>query len=85
MSNFKSCLNIVFECALDDDIIIKDPANNLQVPQTESKKRTAIEQHQIDLFMGYVRNSERYSYSYPAFVVLFNSGMRIGESLMLAN
>ena len=82
MSNLKSCLNIVFECALDDDIIIKNPAKNLQVPQTESKKRTAIEQ-QIDLFMGYVKNSERYSYSYPAFVVLFNLGMRIGEMAAL--
>ena len=83
MSNLKSCLNIVFECALDDDIIIKNPAKNLQVPQTESKKRTAIEQQQIDLFMGYVKNSERYSYSYPAFVVLFNLGMRIGEMAAL--
>lgn len=73
MSNLKSCLNIVFECALDDDIIIKNPAKNLQVPQTGSKKRTAIEQQQIDLFMGYVKNSERYSYSYPAFVVLFRT------------
>ncbi len=83
MSNLKSCLNIVFECALDDDIIIRNPAKNLQVPQTESKKRTAIEQRQIDLFMGYVKNSERYSYSYPAFVVLFNLGMRIGEMAAL--
>lgn len=83
MSNLKSCLNIVFECALDDDIIIKNPAKNLQVPQTESKKRTAIERNQIDLFMGYVKNSERYSYSYPAFVVLFNLGMRIGEMAAL--
>ncbi len=83
MSNLKSCLNNVFECALDDDIIIKNPAKNLQVPQTESKKRTAIEQWQIDLFMGYVKNSERYSFSYPAFVVLFNFGMRIGEMAAL--
>lgn len=83
MSNLKSCLNIVFECALDDDIIVKNPAKNLQVPQTDSKKRTAIEQQKIDLFMRYVKNSARYSYSYPAFVVLFNSGMRIGEMAAL--
>lgn len=83
MSNLKSCLNIVFECALDDDIIVKNPAKNLQVPQTESKKRTAIEQRQIELFMDYVKNSERYSCSYPAFVVLFNLGMRIGEMAAL--
>lgn len=83
MSNLKSCLNIVFECALDDDIIVKNPAKNLQILQMASKKRTAIEQRQIDLFMGYVKNSDRYSYSYPAFVVLFNMGMRIGEMAAL--
>lgn len=79
MSNLKSCLNILFECAIDDDIIIKNPAKNLQIPQTESKKRNAIEQHRVDLFMEYVKSSGQYSYSYPAFVVLFNSGMRVGE------
>lgn len=79
MSNLKSCLNLVFECALDDDIILKNPVKNIRLPQTESKKRTAIEQHQIDLFMRYVKNSKQYSFTYPAFVVLFNSGVRIGE------
>lgn len=83
MSNLKSCLNMVFECAIDDDIIIKNPAKNLQIPQTESKKRNAIEQRQIDLFMDYVKNSKRFSYSYPAFVVLFNLGVRIGEMAAL--
>lgn len=83
MSNLKSCLNIVFECALDDDIILKNPAKNLQIPQTERKKGTAIERAQIDLFMNYVENSERYAYSYPAFVVLFNLGVRIGEMAAL--
>lgn len=83
MSNLKSCLNIVFECALDDDIVIKNPAKNLQVPQTDGKKRMAIEQRQIDLFMSFIKGSEQYSYSYPAFVVLFNLGMRIGEMAAL--
>lgn len=83
MSNLKSCLNIVFECALDDDIIVKNPAKNLQVPQTEKTKRNAIEQRQINLFMGYVKNSERYAFSYLAFIVLFNLGMRIGEMAAL--
>ena len=83
MCNLKSCLNNVFECAVDEDIIIKNPIKNVQIPQTESKKRIAIEQGQIELFMDYVKNSERYSYTYPEFVVLFNSGMRIGEMAAL--
>lgn len=83
MANLKSCLNIVFESAIDDDIIMKNPAKNLQILQTESKKRTAIEPRQIELFMDYVRNNAQYSYSYPAFVVLFNLGVRIGEMAAL--
>ncbi len=79
MANLKSCLNIVFECAIDDDVIVKNPAKNLQIPQTESRKRTALEGKYIKAFMEYVKNSEQYSYSYPAFVVLFNLGVRVGE------
>lgn len=37
-ANLKSCLNVVFECAVDDDIILKNPAKNIQLPQTGSKK-----------------------------------------------
>ena len=34
MTNLKSCLNAVFECAVDEDVILKNPARNLQIPQT---------------------------------------------------
>lgn len=78
-ANLKSCLNIVFECAVDDDLILKNPAKNTQLPQTDSKKRKPVPEEHIKIFLEYVRNSERFSYSYPAFLVLFNTGMRIGE------
>lgn len=83
MSNLKSCLNLLFECAVDDDVILKNPAKNLQIPQTESKRRKAIEQNQIDVFMEYVKNKKEYAYAYPAFVILFNLGLRIGEMAAL--
>lgn len=57
MTNLKSCLNAVFECAVDEDVILKNPARNLQIPQTGAKKRTAIESDQIKLFMDYVKTS----------------------------
>lgn len=60
MTNLKSCLNIVFECALDDDIVLKNPAKNLQIPQTEKRKRTAIDQRQIKIFMEYVLHSKSF-------------------------
>ena len=58
MLNLKCCLNKVFESAIDEDILMKNPIKNLQVPNTERKKRTAIEYSQREIFMNYVRNSE---------------------------
>ncbi|MFR8902846.1 MAG: hypothetical protein ACLVHS_03060 [Blautia wexlerae] len=52
MTNLKSCLNAVFECAVDEDVILKNPARNLQIPQTGAKKRTAIESDQIKAVYG---------------------------------
>ena len=83
MSNLKSCLNAVFESAVDDDTILKNPAKNLKITQTESKKRTAIEQRHINIFMDYLKNNVQYSYVYPEFVALFNLGLRIGEMAAL--
>ena len=83
MSNLKSCLNNIFECAVDDEMILKNPAKNIQIPRTERKKREAIEQNQIELFMRYVKTNGRYQYAYPAFVALFNLGVRIGEMAAL--
>lgn len=34
---------------------------------------------QIKLFMDYVKISPQYSYAYPEFIFLFNTGVRIGE------
>lgn len=83
LTNLKSCLNVVFECALDDEMILKNPIKNIKLPQTGSKKRGAIKEQHIRIFMDYVRNNPQYSYAYPAFVVLFNMGVRIGEMAAL--
>lgn len=83
MTNLKSCLNVIFECALDDDIILKNPVKNIKPPQTGSKKRKPIKEHHIQIFMDYVKKNQNYSYSYPVFVVLFNLGVRIGEMAAL--
>lgn len=72
-------MNIVCDCAIDDDIIIKNPAKNVQLPQTDSEKREAVPEEHIKIFLEYVRSNSRYSYSYPAFLVLFNTGIRVGE------
>lgn len=79
LANLKSCLNKVFENALDEDVVYKNVVRNIQLPQTIKKERQAIEESQVNAFMDFVKNSQRYSFSYSAFVVLFNTGVRIGE------
>ena len=79
MANLKSCLNKVFECAIEDGILAVNPIKNIELPQTESKMREAMSKEQIDIFMSYVKESPKYKLHYPLFVVLFNSGMRVGE------
>lgn len=83
LTNLKSCLNVVFECALDDEIILKNPVKNIKLPRAGSKKRGAVKEQHTRIFMNYVKNSPRYEYAYPAFVVLFNMGVRIGEMAAL--
>ena len=79
MANLKSCLSKIFECAMDDEVIFKDPVKNVDLPKTEKKDRTAVSDQDIHRFMKYVKNSDSYSFYYPMFVVMFNTGMRVGE------
>ena len=75
----RSCLNGVFECALDEDIIFKNPARNIELPPRDSKTKTALSDEQLDIFMNYVKNTEEFIGYYPLFVILFNTGVRVGE------
>lgn len=79
LANMKSCLNILFESAIDDRIIYVNPVKNIKLPQTDCMVRTAVDENELDLFMDYVKNDERFKYAYPAFVCLFNLGLRCGE------
>jgi len=83
MTNLKSCMNNVFKCAMDEEIISKNPFQNIRVPKTKSDKREALERSQIELFLGYINNHPVFSRYYPEFVVLFNCGLRIGEMAAL--
>lgn len=83
MANLKSCLSKVFSCALDDDLIIKDPVKNIDIPKAKKQERKTVSDQDTERFMEFVNGSQAYSYLYPLFVVLFNTGMRIGELIAL--
>lgn len=79
LNTLRSCLNGVFECALDDDIIFKNPARNIELPPRDSETKDAVSEDQLDIFMDYVKNSPDFEEYYAMFVVLFNTGIRVGE------
>lgn len=79
LANLKSCLNQLFECASDDGLIRKNPVKNIELPKDDAKPREDIPDSQINIFLEFVKNDLRFQQNYPFFVVLFNSGVRIGE------
>ena len=71
-------LNGLFECALDDDIVPKNPIRNIDIVNKDTKEKKAVPEDQRNAFMAFIKESE-YAEDYPLFVTLFNTGMRIGE------
>lgn len=79
MANLKSCLSKIFECAIDDEIMTRNPVMNIDLPKGKIKERTAVSDLDIQRFMEYVKGSSDYSIHYSLFVLMFNTGVRVGE------
>lgn len=67
--------------AIDEDIIFKNPATKLlkEVIQTDEKTKEALTPEQQIKLISYVRNSNFYGRFEPMLIVLFGTGMRVGE------
>lgn len=78
----------VFELAVRDDIIRRNPAddvlkNAISAYGKREKKRAALTVEQQTAFINYVYGNEKYKKYGPLFTVLLGTGMRIGEALGL--
>ena len=78
----------VFQLAVDDDYIRKNPSDNVlkemkrsQDYLTEKKKALTIDQQ--NLFLSYLKNSTQYNHWYPIFATMIGTGMRVGEIIGL--
>lgn len=84
LNNMKGCLILVFSSAEDEGIIAKNPCKNIRFSDNiESGKREAIPEEHVNAFMGFIKDDSEFSIYYPLFVLLFNSGARIGEIMAL--
>ena len=74
----------VFELAVDDDYIRKNPSDNVlkEIKRSQrymNDKKKALTKDQQELFLNYLRKNTRYRHWYPIFATMIGTGMRVGE------
>lgn len=79
-----SVLHQVLQIAVDDDILRKNPADNVLKELKKAhnwgvEKRHALTKEQQDLFLQFVKDSHQYSHWYPIFSFMVWTGLRVGE------
>ena len=77
-------LNQVFDLALDDNYIRSNPCDNVLRELKQShvfklEKRRGLTRQEQDLFLNYLKNSEKYRHWYPVFAIMVGTGLRVGE------
>lgn len=80
-------LHQVLDMAVDDAYIRHNPSDNVlkELKQSHAKgeKRRALTQAEQNLFLDYLKRTERYRHWYPIFAIMIGSGMRVGEAVGL--
>lgn len=80
IQNVQSVLKQMFDMAIDDEIINKNPCvRTMRSVPNDDKKRKSLTFEEEQNFLNYLKSSKTYYYLYPLYFVLANTGMRIGE------
>ncbi len=84
VETIQNVLRQVFQTAVEDNIISKNPCENLfreykASRNFDTEKRKALTKPEQELFINFLKNSENYRHWYPVFAVMLGTGMRVGE------
>ena len=84
IDNVHNVLHQVFQVAVDDDYIRKNPTDGMLKElklshQFDTEKRKAFTVEQQNLLFTYLLSHPKYAHWYPAFYIMANTGMRVGE------
>lgn len=84
VENINNVLRQVFQTAVDDDILRKNVVDGVlstckKERQYEKADKEALTQQEQEVFLKFLRDTPRYHYWYPFFIVGFGTGCRIGE------
>ena len=88
MEIIHTILHPTFTLAVRDDIILKNPTDNVmsEIKREhgwERPQRHALTLEQQHLFMDFLRSNKQYNHWYPIFAVMLGTGCRVGELLAL--
>lgn len=88
LDNVHCVLHPVFDMAVRDDVIRKNPSDRIMAELKRSEeyapnKRHALTAEQQKAFLDFTEMDPIYQRWYPVLVILFGTGMRIGECLGL--
>lgn len=77
-------LHQVFDIAVDDDLIRKNPTEKVMhefklALGDDSEKRRALTLCQQTIFLNYLLDTPKYRHWYPIFFTMLHTGMRVGE------
>lgn len=77
LNTLKSILCDLFNCALDEDIIFRNPVIKIDIGKKDTPEKPIVSEEPLKQFLSYAE--KHYPDDYAMFVTLFNTGMRIGE------
>lgn len=84
IENIQTILHPVFQRAIDDGYIFRNPTQNI-IPELKNSdlwdkmKREALTPQQQAAFFDYIRDNPIYSHWTPLFTFMFGTGCRVGE------
>jgi len=83
ITNIHNLLYQIFDLAVEDDYIRKNPCHNamkdIKATAPKKEKVKSLKDKELKAFLNYTKNSKKYSHWWPAFMILANSGLRVGE------
>lgn len=85
VENVHTVLHQVFQYAVDDDILRKNPCDHilreikLSYSNLKGAKRQSLTIREEINFLKYLQESPRYARWYPTFFIMANTGLRVGE------
>ena len=84
VENVHNVLQQVFQYAVDDDLLRKNPCDRvlkeikLACSNLKSEKKKALSMRQQINFLRFIYEDERYHHWYPTFFIMVNTGLRVG-------